>query len=80
MQFEKFHATVTAMTLKERTHLLVEAMPEDSPRLREVCEQLAQEKAIEDGLQDLRAGRVIPAEEAIKELRERWAKRDLKSS
>jgi len=68
------------MTLKERAHQLVDSIPDDSPCLREVCEQLALEKAIDEGLEDLRGGRVIPAEEAIKELRERWAKRDSKLS
>ena len=68
------------MTLKERAHKLIDAMPDDSPSLQEICESLALKKAIQEGLDDVAAGRVYPAEEVLAELKQRWAKRRSKSS
>lgn len=67
------------MTLKERAHKLIDAMPDDSQSLREICESLALKKAIQKGLDDVAAGRVYPAEEVLAELKQRWAKRRAKS-
>ncbi len=68
------------MTLKERAHQLIDAMPDDSPSLHEICENLALRNAIQEGLDDVAAGRVYPAEQVLAELKQRWAKRRSKSS
>ena len=67
------------MTLKERAHKLIDAMPDDSPSLREICENLALKKAIQEGLDDIAAGRVYPLEEVEREFQERWARQQTKS-
>ena len=68
------------MTLKQEVIKLIGQLPDDSPSLREICEKLALEKAIDEGLEDVRVGRVYPAGQVISELKARWAKRRSKSS
>lgn len=72
--------SLSCMTLKERAHKLIDAMPDDSPSLLEICENLALQKAIQEGLDDLAAGRVHPADAVLGELKQRWAERRSKSS
>ena len=67
------------MTLKERAHKLIDAMPDDSPSLRDLCENLALNKAIQEGLADIAAGRICSLEEVEAEFQERWKEEHSKS-
>ena len=80
MSFLSQCVSLSRMTLKERAHKLIDAMPDDSPSLRDLCENLALNKAVQEGLDDVAAGRVYPAEQVLSELQQRWAKRRSKSS
>ena len=79
MSFPPQCASLPRMTLKERAHKLIDAMPDDSPSLREICENLALNKAIQEGLDDIAAGRVFSLDEVEAEFQERWKQRRSKS-
>lgn len=63
------------MTLKERVIKLVEATPEDSPSLEDVCETLALNQAIRDATESIKRGEFKTLEQVKAEFEARWAKR-----
>jgi len=63
------------MTLKERVHKLVDATPDDSPSLEEVCETLALNQAVRDATEQIKSGEFKSIEQVKAEFETRWAKR-----
>ena len=78
MSFPPPCASLPRMTLKD-AHKLIDAMPDDSPSLRDLCENLALNKAIQEGLDDIAAGRVYSLEEVEAEFQQRWKQERSKS-
>jgi hypothetical protein len=64
------------MTLKEQIHELVDVMPDDSPVLLELREQLRLNQALVEAMEDVRAGRVYEADEFMAKVEQRWPRGD----
>jgi hypothetical protein len=63
------------MTLKQQIHDLVDDLPDDSPLLVEVRETLRLNRAIEEAMDDLRAGRTHSAEDFMAKVQQRWPRK-----
>ena len=64
------------MSVKEAVHKLVDEMPDDAPELLDFYERARLSRAIEEGMEDVRAGRVYPIEEVIARYEERCRARN----
>lgn len=64
------------MTLKQQIHSLVDELPDDSPLLAEFEETLRLNRALAEGLADVREGRVLEANEFLAKVDKRWPKRN----
>ena len=64
------------MSVKETIHKWVDSIPDDSPGLLDLYEQARLSEAIEEGMRDVRAGRMVTFEEIDRRMQEKWAKRD----
>jgi hypothetical protein len=60
------------MTLKEQVHALIDELPDDSPTLEEVRENLRLDQALAEAYEDIREGRTYTAEEFMAEVHKRW--------
>lgn len=63
------------MRAKDAVRALLDRLPDDAP-LEQILYEVYVECCIEDGLRDERAGRVIPHEQVMRELEERWHRRN----
>ncbi len=59
------------MRPKEAVRALLDRLPEDCS-LEDVLYHVYVLQSVEEGLEDVRAGRVIPHEQVVRELRRRW--------
>lgn len=59
------------MSVKEAVHKLVDELPDDAPELLSFYERLRLSRAIEKGMEDVRAGRVSTPEEVLERYEER---------
>ena len=59
------------MSVKETVHKWIDEMPDDAPRLLDLYEQARLSEAIEEGMADVRAGRVYSIEEVRQRREER---------
>jgi len=64
------------MTLKQQIHHLVDELPDDSPLLAEVRENLRMNQAIGEAIEDVREGRSYGAEEFMAKVQERWPRKN----
>ena len=64
------------MSVKEAVHKLVDEMPDDAPELLDFYERARLSRAIEEGMADVRAGRVYPIEEVMERYEERCRARN----
>lgn len=63
------------MSVKETLHRWIDSLPDDSPGLNELYEQARLDLAIKEGMDDVRAGRVLTFEEMDRRMEEKWARR-----
>ena len=64
------------MSVKEIIHQWVDELPDDAPSLLDLYEKAQLSRAIEEGMQDVRAGRMVTFDEIDRRMQEKWAKRD----
>ena len=64
------------MSVKETIHKWVDSIPDDSPGLLDLYEQAQLSAAIEEGMADVRAGRMVTFDEIDRRMKAKWAKRD----
>ena len=63
------------MTIKEYAHKLVDALPDDSPLLRDFTESLRLNRALGEAMDDVREGRTMSAEQFLAKVEARWPKK-----
>jgi predicted transcriptional regulator len=68
------------MSVKETIHQWIDKLPDDSPGLRDLYEEARLDAAIDEAMEDVRAGRVITFEEMDRRMKEKWAKRNSASN
>ena len=64
------------MSVKETIHKWVDEMPDDAPELLDFYERAKLSQAIEEGMEDVRAGRMVTFDEIDRRMKAKWAKRD----
>ena len=73
-------ANLRAMSVKETIHQWIDEMPDDAPTLLDFYERMRLNRALDEAKRDIAAGRVLTWDEADRRMKEKWAKRDSKSS
>jgi predicted transcriptional regulator len=63
------------MQAKNAVRELLDRLPDDAP-LEQILYEVYVQCCIDEGEQDERAGRVIPHEQVMQELRDRWIRRN----
>ena len=63
-----------SQTLKEQVHQLIDDMPDDSQYLKDLLETLRLNQAIAEANEDVKAGRLIEADDMLKWAEEKWQK------
>ena len=63
------------MTLKQYAHELVDALPDDSPLLRDVTESLRLNRALGEAMEDIEEGRTMSADEFMAKVESKWPKK-----
>ena len=71
----KLGASAALMTLKQNVHELVDALPDDSPLLRDVTDVLRLNRALDDAMDDIREGRVMGSDEFMAKVAATWPKK-----
>lgn len=64
------------MNLKQETLGWLAELPEESPRWRELHDEIALVRSLEAAEDDIRAGRVYSPDEVNQAMREKWATRN----
>ncbi len=64
------------MSVKEIVHKWVDELPDDAPDLLDFYERARLSQAIEEGMEDVRAGRMVTFDEIDQRMQAKWAKRD----
>jgi hypothetical protein len=63
-----------SQSLKEEVHQLIDKMPDDSQYLRDLLETLRLNQAIAEAQEDVKAGRLISADDMLKWAEEKCQK------
>jgi hypothetical protein len=67
------------MTLKQELHALVDALvdalPDDSPRLAGLGESLRMSRALDEGFEDVQQGRTCEADAFLRKVQQRWPRK-----
>ena len=71
----KLRASAAAMTPKQNVYALVEALPDDSPLLRDVTDVLRLNRALDEAMDDIREGRTMGSDEFIAKVAAQWPKK-----
>ena len=64
------------MNLKQETLGWLAELPDESPRWRELRDEIALIRSLEAAEDDIRAGRVYPPDEVTLAMRRKWAARN----